>query len=182
MEKTLRKTAVKLSKEAIFILITVASAIVLPQILHVAGAWLGVGGKLGQMLLPMYLPTMIIAFYRGAIPGAIVGLLAPIISFSLTEMPTAALLPYITVELVATGVAAGLLRDVKLVAPIRVLSVQVAAKIVRLVVFTIVSLVANGTVTAASLSAGILTSVPGLALQLVVVSLLIFFREKKSKA
>ena len=97
-------------------------------------------------------------------------------------MPTAALLPYITVELVATGVAAGLLRDVKLVAPIRVLSVQVAAKIVRLVVFTIVSLVANGTVTAASLSAGILTSVPGLALQLVVVSLLIFFREKKSKA
>ena len=128
MEKTLRKTAVKLSKEAIFILITVASAIVLPQILHVAGAWLGVGGKLGQMLLPMYLPTMILAFYRGAIPGAIVGLLAPIISFSLTEMPTAALLPYITVELVATGVAAGLLRDVKLVAPIRVLSVQVRSE------------------------------------------------------
>ena len=73
MERTIRKTAINLSKEALFILVTVASAVILPQILHGAGLALGVGGQLGQMFLPMYLPVMILGFYRGAVPGAIVG-------------------------------------------------------------------------------------------------------------
>lgn len=179
MEKTLRKTAIRLSKEAIFILLTVASAVILPQLLHVAGAWLGVGGKLGQMLLPMYLPTMIIAFYRGAIPGAIVGLLAPIVSYSLTEMPTEALLPYITVELIATGVAAGLLGRVRFFPPLRVLAVQFAAKAARLSVFAAATCIRGDALTLESLTAGIATSVPGILLQLVAVSLLIFFKERK---
>ena len=72
MEQSIKKIALKLTKETVFILLTVASAVIFPQLLHVIGAEVGVGGKLGQMLLPMYLPVMILGFYRGVIPGAVV--------------------------------------------------------------------------------------------------------------
>ena len=60
MEKSLNKVIFKLSKEAAFILITLVSAVALPQLLHTLGIGLGIGGKLGQIFLPMYLPVMII--------------------------------------------------------------------------------------------------------------------------
>ena len=180
MEKTLRNVAIRISKEAAFILLTVASAVVFPQALHTLGAALGIGGQLGQMLLPMYLPVMILGFYRGIIPGAITGALAPIVSFMLTGMPAKALLPYIMIELIATGIFAGLLTRVKFSAVLRVLSVQILAKIVRLSVYGVVLYSANGTIAAPTLFAGILTSVPGLVLQLVVVTLIIVIKEKKT--
>ena len=96
MENTIRKKAISLSREAAFILMTVLSAVVLPQILHGVGALLGVGGQLGQMLLPMYIPVLIIGFYRGPVPAAVVGLAAPLLSFALTGMPAVGILPYIT--------------------------------------------------------------------------------------
>ena len=180
MEKTLRNVAIRITKETAFILLTVASAVVFPQILHTLGAALGVGGQLGQMLLPMYLPVMILGFYRGEIPGAITGLLAPLVSFTLTQMPGEAILPYITLELIATGVLAGALARVKFFAPLKVLSVQVLAKIVRLSVYAIALYSTTGAVSASALTAGILTSVPGLVLQLVVVTLVIVIKEKKA--
>ena len=177
MEKTLRNRAISLSKEAAFILITVVCAVVLPQIFHVAGALIGVGGKLGQIFLPMYIPVLILGFYRGPATGAIAGLTAPIVSFAITGMPSAALLPFITLELVATGLFAGVFFKVKIPAVLRVLSVQVMAKVVRLAVFAISLYVANGAVPASTLFAGIFTSVPGIILQLVLVTFLIMKRE-----
>ena len=179
MERTSRSIALRITKEAAFILLTVASAVVFPQILHTLGAAIGIGGQLGQMLLPMYLPVMILGFYRGEIPAAITGILAPLVSFMLTEMPAKAILPYIIIELVATGIFAGVLTRVKFFAPLRVLSVQILAKIVRLSVLAVVLCSTTGTLTASALTAGIITSVPGLILQLVVVSLVIVKKESK---
>ena len=53
MRKELRKTILYLSQETLFILLTIASAVILPQILHTAGAALGIGGKLGQIFLQL---------------------------------------------------------------------------------------------------------------------------------
>ena len=178
MEKTIRKTAAKITQETLFILLTVAGAVILPQILHLIGAQVGVGGQLGQMLLPMYLPVMILGFYRGACSGAIVGLIAPLVSFALTAMPAEKLLPYIAIELVATGLLAGLFAKVQLPAMLRVFTVQVLAKAVRLISLTTVLLVSGQQVTSAALTAGILTSVPGLILQLLVVSYIIVKKDK----
>ena len=179
MEKTLRNRVKRLSREAAFILLTLVSAVLLPQILHRAGVYFGVGAALGQMLLPMYLPVMIIGFYRGIIPGAIVGLLAPIASFYTTGMPAAVLLPYITVELVMTGALAGAFSRLKIFPLFRVLLVQLSAKAVRLTVFASIEICLNGTVSASALFAGILTSVPGLILQLVLLTLLLWRRDKR---
>ena len=178
MEKTLRKTAVKITEETLFILLTVASAVILPQLLHTVGAEIGVGGQLGQMLLPMYLPVMILGFYRGARSGAITGALAALVSFAITAMPARAILPYIALELFATGLFAGVFAKVKLPAILRVLSVQVLAKAVRLAALSAVLLITSGSVLASALTAGIVTSVPGLVLQLIVVSPLIAKRDK----
>ena len=167
MEKALRKTALKLSKETAFILLSVACAVILPQALHAAGVLLGVGGKLGQIFLPMYLPVLIIGLYRGSASGAVAGLLAPLVSFAMTGMPQAALLPYITLELIALGLFAGALLKIRLPAPLRVLLMLVAAKIIRLGTFAAGLYFANGTVAASLLFAGILISVPGIVILLV---------------
>ena len=179
MENTLSKRVIKISKEAAFILLTVVGAVLLPQIFHAAGVLLGVGGKLGQIFLPMYLPVLIIGFYRGPVSGAIAGLLAPLVSFAITEMPTAALLPFITLELIATGAIAGALSNAKYPAVLRVLSVQVAAKAVRLVALALSLYITSGTLSASALFAGIVASLPGIILQLAIVTPLILKKEKR---
>ncbi len=178
MEKTLRKTLIKLSKESAFILLTIVSAVLLPQIFHGIGVFLGVGGQLGQIFLPMYLPVLIIGFYRGPVSGVITGFLAPLISFALTDMPQLALLPYITIELCATGALAGAFAKVKLPALLRVLFVQVIAKIVRLAAFAIATYTVSGMVSASSLFAGMLISIPGVVLQLLVLTILLVKKER----
>ena len=182
MVKTLRAKVISLSKETAFILLTVASAVVLPQMLHGIGALLGIGGQLGQMLLPMYIPVLIIGFYRGPIPAAVVGLLAPLVSFALTGMPAVGILPYITVELVATGAFAGVFSKTKILPTFRVLATQAAAKVVRVVVHSSVLAITVGSVKASALFAGVITSIPGLILQLIMVSYLIREKENKGNA
>ena len=170
MERTTRKTAERISIETLFIIMTVAGAVILPQILHIIGAEIGVGGQLGQMLLPMYLPVIMLGFYRGSVSGAVVGALAPVVSFALTGMPAEKLLPYIALELVATGLLAGVFAKVSIPSVLRILAVQALAKVVRLGVFATVMLINSGSINTSSLTAGIVTSIPGLVLQLVVVS------------
>ena len=178
MERTKRSLALTVSKESIFILLTVASAVVLPQIFHELGAFLGIGGKLGQIFLPMYIPVLILGFYRGVAPGAITGLLAPLVSFAITGMPTEALLPYVTFELIATGVFAGLLRDVRVPAVLRIFTVQVMAKAARLSMLAAnIYFYEEGAVTYERLSAGIAQSLPGIILQLVLVGCLLKERD-----
>ena len=180
MEKILSKKMIQLSKETAFILLTVIGAVVLPQIFHVVGVWFGVGGKLGQIFLPMYIPILIIGFYRGPASGAIAGLIAPLISFALTKMPSSALLPFITVELMATGLLAGIFAKSKLPAVLRIFLVQVIAKMVRLAVVAISLYIANGAVSMGLLFNGVLTSIPGVVLQLVLLTILIVRKEKKN--
>ena len=173
MEKALRKNIIMVSIETTFIISTVAFAILLPQILHIIGATIGIGGALGQIFLPMYLPILVIGFYRGPLTGAVAGLLAPIVSFSLTNMPQSAILPFITIELIATGLFAGMFKNVKSPAVLRVFLVQVLAKAVRLIAFALSLYFASGNIKLPTLFSGILMSIPGIILQLVLVSLLI---------
>ena len=178
MEKSLQKTILKLSKETAFILLTVVSAVILPQIFHGLGLLLGVGGTLGQIFLPMYIPVLILGFYRGPVSGAIVGLLAPLVSFAFTEMPTKAVLPYIALELIATGALAGLFAKAKFHAVFRVLSVQVIAKIIRLVAFAIALYFTSGNISSTVLFSGVVESIPGVVIQICLLTYLISKKEK----
>ena len=181
MEKALRSRVIKLSKETAILLVAVIAAVALPQIVHGIGLFVGVGGMLGQILLPMYIPVLIIGFYRGPISGALTGFLAPLVSFCITGMPALAVLPYIMIELIAIGALAGLLAENELPAVLRVLLVQVVAKAIRLAAFGCnVYFATAGTLTAALLFGDVIRSVPGILLQLIVVTLLLKNKENDS--
>ena len=113
MERTINKNLCIFLNNALWICVCVISALILPQLFHAFGIISGSGEKFGQMFLPMYLPVLILAFKTNPFAGVIAGILSPIISFSISGMPTAAMLPLITVELACFGLFAGLIKDKK---------------------------------------------------------------------
>ena len=179
MEQTKRRLAIRITSEAAFMLLAVAGAVLLPQIFHAVGLLLGIGGQLGQIFLPMYFPVLLVGFYRGPIVGAVAGLLSPLVSFAITGMPAAGLLWYIVIELIALGALAGVFAKVRVIAPLKVLAVQVLARAARVAAFAlVVGAIGGGTLTAAALTGGIAQALPGYVLQLVFVSLLLLKKDK----
>lgn len=132
MEKALNSAKLSLSRKAFYTLITVVSAVILPQIVHAAGVLTGTGAFLGQFLMPMYLPVLILGFVAGPAAGAAAGVLSPLVSFAVTSMPSAAILPFMVTELFCFGLFAGLLKNVNINPFIKVLSVMIIGRFMRI--------------------------------------------------
>ncbi|KAB8288739.1 hypothetical protein DSM100688_0741 [Bifidobacterium ramosum] len=159
-------------------IIAVVAAVALPQVFHVAGAALGLGTMVGQTLLPMHLPVLLVGLLAGPFAGLATGALAPIVSFLLTGMPMAPMVPFMVIELASYGLFAGLLRGVRLPAAVpsplgwlvRLVGAQVAGRVIdALAIAVAVSLLGNTTMTVASVGAAVVTGLPGLVLQWVLV-------------
>lgn len=148
----------------------ICTALVLPQIFHIAGAFFGVQTALGEMLLPMHLPIILAAFIAGPIAGVFAGLIAPIVSFAVTGMPVAFMVPVITVELMGYGLVAGLLKDKNMPMLVKVLFTQIGGRVLRAgVVLFLVFVIGQTKLTAGAAYMNIKTGVIGIALQLVFV-------------
>lgn len=168
MEKVLNNSKSSLKRRGLYLLLSVAAAVVLPQILHAAGVLTGTGAALGQALLPMYFPVILLGFCAGPAYGAAAGIISPILSFAVSGMPTAALLPFMTAELFCFGLFAGLLKNVRINFILKVLAVQLAARLVRLTAVWIISPSAlKATVSALALG------IPGIILQLLLVPFIV---------
>ncbi|WP_236023602.1 ECF transporter S component [Bifidobacterium miconis] len=159
-------------------IIAVVAAVALPQVFHVAGAALGLGTMIGQTLLPMHLPVLLVGLLAGPFAGLATGALAPIASFALTGMPMAPMVPFMIIELASYGLFAGLLRGVRLPATVpsplgwlaKLVGAQIAGRIVdALAIAVAVSLLGNTSMTVASVAAAVVTGLPGLVLQWVLV-------------
>ncbi len=138
---TKQKSTAKLSFKAqtLATVCAVALAVALPQVLHAVGAATGAGTALGEIFLPMHLPVLAVGFMAGPLAGAVSGALAPVVSFALSGMPGAVMLPVMCCELFAYGLIAGLLSGKNISAFRKLLSAQLAGRIVRAVaVFTAV--------------------------------------------
>jgi len=81
-----------------------ASALVLPAIAHVLDAPV-------RWLLPMHWPVILAGLIYGWRGGLAVGMLAPVLSFTLSGLPTHVMLPVMTAELATYGFIAGFLRE-----------------------------------------------------------------------
>lgn len=168
MEKVLNNSKSSLKRRGLYLLLSVAAAVVLPQILHAAGVLTGTGAALGQALLPMYFPVILLGFCAGPAYGAAAGIISPILSFAVSGMPAAALLPFMTAELFCFGLFAGLIKKAKINFAIKVLAVQLAARLVRLAAVWIIRPAAlNATLSALALG------IPGIILQLLLVPLVV---------
>ena len=82
----------------------VAASVLLPAAVHLAG-WPA------RQLLPMHWPVILVGLVYGWRSGLAVGLAAPALSYAISGMPVAAMLPAMTVELAAYGLIAGVARE-----------------------------------------------------------------------
>ncbi len=154
----------------------IALGIVFPIAFHAFG-----GGKLGAVLLPMYLPVLVCGMLVSPPIAAAVGLLTPLLSSALTGMPPVMpVLPLMVAELATMGAVASLLhRRLRLhVVPATILTLLGGRVVMGVVVLLAVSLLPPDLSAAIPESmrqpmpyvlAATLTAVPGLILQLIAV-------------
>ncbi len=179
MITALKQTKVKVGYQLIYALIAVVAAVALPQVVHVAGAHAGLGSKLGEALLPMHLPVIFIGLLAGPYAGAVAGLLSPLVSYWLTGMPAPIVLPFIICETTAYGLAAGLLKNIKLNNFVKVVSIQVAGRVIRAIA-TLVGVYAFGSkIAVTSIYTSIVVGIIGIIIQWAVLPATIFATNKK---
>ena len=92
------------TRRLIITALLVAVGLLLPQLFHMAAGKVG-----GASFLPMHIPVFLAGLLAGPASGAAVGLLSPLLSAVLTGMPTFEKLPFMALELMTYGAAAGLL-------------------------------------------------------------------------
>lgn len=164
-------------KQVVITIIAVAVAVGLPQLLHVAGRAAGVDTKLGEILLPMHIPVLLAGFIGGPVAGIIAGVISPLLSYALSGMPTQMMLPYIAIELVTYGFAAGMFKNANMNVTLKVLACQMAGRIVRAVAILI-----GGTVASTVIWDSIKIGAIGIVLQLILVPLILYRVEGKKSA
>ena len=91
-------------KDGLAIIILTMATVVLPPICHIAGVPV-------RWVLPMHWPVVLAALAYGWRGGAVVGVLAPILSYVLSGYPLPLKIPPMTMELMAYGVLIGVFRE-----------------------------------------------------------------------
>ena len=130
---TLTKPRLSVKVQTLAVISAIAAAVILPQIFHIMGRISGLGTALGEAFLPMHLPILLVGLLAGPYAGAIAGALSPFVSFALTGMPGAALLPFMMIELFAYGLITGILRKINMPTLLKVIAAQVGGRAIRAV-------------------------------------------------
>ena len=160
----------------------ILAAVALPQFFHVVGAVSGLGSALGETFLPIQLPVLLAGLLAGSVVGIIAGALSPLISFALSGMPAAGMLPFIMIELAGYGLAAGALSKMKMPVFYKLLLTQIAGRTIRatailIAVYGLGSQIAD----IAGIWNSVITGLPGILLQWCLLSLLMFRIESVKK-
>ena len=164
-----------IKKQALATIFAIIAAVVIPQFFHVMGRISGTGTSLGEIFLPMHLPIIFVGLLAGPFAGAVSGFLAPAVSFALTGMPTAVMLPFMMIELCAYGLCAGLLKNFKSPITVKVLLVQIVGRFIRAIAI-LLAVYAFGydQIGVASIWLSIPKGIFGIVLQLVLIPLLLY--------
>ncbi len=157
-----------------------ALSIILPQIFHLTGI-----PQVGSVFLPMHIPVLLSGFMLGPVYGSIIGAVAPIASYLITGMPTAARLPFMMVELIVYGLSSGIfyhickLRNKKLGTVLSLvlsmLSGRLAYAIALVIAGKIFGIEAGGIMAAVTAT---VTGVYGIVLQLIVIPPIVYTVKK----
>lgn len=189
MEKTVQKRFLcnTIKTQTLAAALAVIAAVALPQLLHLMGMGLGLGSALGEVFLPMHIAIFLVGYLAGPWAGLAAGILSPAISFFLTSafgtaMPALPMLPYMMVELGIYGLATGLLQRfaAKLPVIVSLLIAQVAGRAVRALALVIGVLGFGFGPGIAVIWNSILTGLPGLALQWILIPLILYLVRKRT--
>jgi len=153
----------------------IALGVLLPIVFHLIGS--------GQVFLPMHLPVLFAGLLLGPLPGLLVGLFSPVLSSLLTGMPPLVpTLPIMLGELGVYGLTAGWLHHRLRFSALPALLASLAAG--RAAAGLIVAVMAGSfgfTQLNAVLyvKAAVITGLPGIAVQLLLLPPLLGFLEKR---
>lgn len=179
MNQTWRLPSLSFKAQTMAAIVAVVAAVALPQFVHTLGLAMGSQSALGELLLPMHLPIMLVGLLAGPYVGLIAGVLAPMISFALTGMPGEAMLPFITIEVAVYGLSMGLMRNNSMHTFVKVLIAQITGRVVRAVAILIAVFVLGNTMVKPAV---ILTSIragwAGILLQWALIVAVVYFVKK----
>ena len=180
LTKAVPKLSVKF--QTLAALSAVAAAVLLPQVFHMLGAASGLGTLPGEVFLPMHLPILLVGLLAGPWAGVAAGACGPLVSFALTGMPGAAMLPFMVIELVAYGLFTGLLRFAKMPTLAKVAVAQAAGRVVRAaaILVAVLGFSASG-ISVSTIWMSISTGLPGLALQWALIPLIVSRVERRDR-
>jgi hypothetical protein len=185
MEKTrtLNTTVFKTVKtKTAATIIAVIAAVALPQLFHALGAASGLGFGLGEAVLPMHPSIFLLGLLAGPVAGLIAGAVSPLISFSLSGMPDAAMLPFMVIELAVYGLVIGLLKSTKPPVIVKLLLAQISGRAARAIAIVIAFYGLGSTaIPVAVIWNGIVAGLFGLLLQWALIPLIMFWTEKRNK-
>lgn len=160
----------------------VVGSVVLPQLVHMVGAFSGLGSALGEALLPMHFFVILAGFLAGPVAGVLAGGLAPILSYALSGMPTEAMLPFIMLELLGYGLLAGLLANRKMNNLAKLILIQLGGRMLRslAVIFAVYAIHASN-LPVSSIWNSVRIGLPGILLQWCILPLLLYRIERMER-
>ena len=176
MTKAMQPTVVfkTVKTKTLAAVLAIAAAVVIPQIFHVLGAVCDLGTALGETFLPMHFAIFAVGFFAGPVAGGIAGALSPLLSFWLTAMPKAPMLPFMMIELCVYGLVTGLLAEVRMPVLAKLLIAQIAGRAVRAAAILLGFYVFSSPIAPATIWTSLLPGLPGLILQWIILPLLVF--------
>lgn len=158
-------------KKLVLTALSAALCLVLPMAFHAIP-------NAGSVMLPMHIPVLLCGLVCGWPYGLICGLLGPLLSSVLTGMPPAAMLPAMMTECgvygLVTGVMMSVLRTGKTTADLYISMVtamilgRFVSGLAKALIFT------PGTAPFAWVTTSLVTGIPGIGLQLLLIPGLVF--------
>jgi len=155
-----------------------ALSLILPQVFHIIG-----GPTAGKTFLPMHIPVLLAGFFAGPFIGALTGLLAPLLSSLVTGMPMPPILYFMILELGTYGLAAGcLFRKFKWNTYLSLILSMLAGRVINsLALLVAAELMKLDVPPVVSVFDGIITGIPGLIIQLVLIPAVVSLVERRMK-
>ena len=179
--KGITKANLSIKAQTMATVAAIVSAVALPQIIHLIGRATGMGTAFGELLLPMHLPILLVGLLAGPFAGALAGIVGPMVSFALSGMPGAAVLPFMTIELCGYGLCAGLLRKSNMATVGKVFIAQIVGRVCRAVATAVAFYILGTTeIAVASVWTGTVNGVTGIAVQLILLPIIVMTVEKMS--
>lgn len=131
-------------------------------------------GLPGTVLLPMHIPVFLIGLICGPYYGAICGLIIPTMSSLLTGMPTVfPMLPIMAGELTVYGFISGLLHQKTGRVYLSMIPAMICGRVIYGLIFTALTMAGGEELRALSVSAAFIQGLPGIAVQLVLIPVIV---------
>ena len=155
------------SKEITLTALFITLGITLPMVFHQVALS-------GRIFSPMHIPVFLAGIFVGPFSGLMVGLVCPLLSFLLTGMPPPYAVPLMSLELPVYGVSIGLLIRIIKLPLLSLLLAMIMGRLafaLGLFIFGLFLSLPYGP--EAFIKVSVITGLPGIALQLVLVPLLV---------